>query len=832
MQTQTQSSARSNEPSSPCTSEIDPRWIPACVSARDDKDAELGLPEDDITQPLLSKERSFTHDILELGGADIVQFSAPMYYAEESEGMMHVDIIRLGSMQGRIACMLATEDNTATGGLHYENMWEEIVFEDGEHTKTVSIRIDEDDQWDPTVEFKILLTQPKNCVLGLYLYECRVKILNNDPFPTNKYAAEIEKGQEGVGSIDDWGLFIEYCKINFATAGTKWQTVCVLVFDQVANVFLFVSLWVGVYLVDTIFSVSKETSKELLVPNRYHTAVLVSLWYVLPPILIHVWSSVKVYLDIQGTSRGFLQKALVRTYLDTSHKSRQRLSQGELTFAIEDGAEECALGYVAALSVVALAGRIITVALFIVLFQREFLALSCVFALPTILVTITALRAGVSQKAQKKADEEKVHLVCMTTDVCQKIRLVCDYFKRPMMGDMFAKAVNNHNEAQIPAGIVELNTQFATKILSGVAIVIYIVAMAPSVLNHELSLGIFLATISIFGHLEASCLELNAHLILVIKSFTPLKEFTEFLNLSLELACLKKVNRQRRAKTMSWREKLFSTSAPVAKAGEFKSDHIPISMTNVSFEYTPGVPVLKDVTISVEQGSMVAIVGPHGSGKTTFLNLFCNILIPTTGEVYVPSHLRVLHVAREAMFLQMSLLENLVLGCTKKVDIGRVKAILSLLDLEEVIPVLCNIDDATGIPDANACMRWYGKLSHSSIAKLHIVRALIANPEVMILSRPFQAFEGDLSYDILNILAMHVEEKGLCLPDSGRARRRPRDVFYNTESVSQAVQADVIWQMRPELKTVVETTAEALGATKKPHAHPKNYARCRKFYTA
>merc|ERR1719424_715274 len=87
----------------------------------------------------------------------------------------------------------------------------------------------------------------------------------------------------------------------------------------------------------------------------------------------------------------------------------------------------------------------------------------------------------------------------------------------------------------------------------------------------------------------------------------------------------------------------------------FKSDRISIEVDNLSFEYSNGVPVLKNVSISVPQGHMVAIVGPHNSGKSTLLNLFSNILIPTSGHIFVPSHLRVVHVSREPLFMRASL---------------------------------------------------------------------------------------------------------------------------------------------------------------------------------
>jgi ABC-type bacteriocin/lantibiotic exporter with double-glycine peptidase domain len=59
----------------------------------------------------------------------------------------------------------------------------------------------------------------------------------------------------------------------------------------------------------------------------------------------------------------------------------------------------------------------------------------------------------------------------------------------------------------------------------------------------------------------------------------------------------------------------------------------------VSFRYgADGPPILEDVSLSVEPGEFVALVGPSGSGKSTLLRLLLGFDSPSTGTVYYDGH--------------------------------------------------------------------------------------------------------------------------------------------------------------------------------------------------
>ena len=60
-----------------------------------------------------------------------------------------------------------------------------------------------------------------------------------------------------------------------------------------------------------------------------------------------------------------------------------------------------------------------------------------------------------------------------------------------------------------------------------------------------------------------------------------------------------------------------------------------VEFRDVWFEYTPGVPVLKDINLIAPAGKSIALVGPSGSGKSTLISLVAAFHRPTQGEIFV-----------------------------------------------------------------------------------------------------------------------------------------------------------------------------------------------------
>ena len=96
-----------------------------------------------------------------------------------------------------------------------------------------------------------------------------------------------------------------------------------------------------------------------------------------------------------------------------------------------------------------------------------------------------------------------------------------------------------------------------------------------------------------------------------------------------------------------------------------------IALDHVTFGYVPGKPVLQDVHLDIAPCTTVALVGPTGSGKTTFLNLIPRFYDPLSGEVRIDGmELRVLDVKSIRRHISYLTQEVVVMGITVRENIA------------------------------------------------------------------------------------------------------------------------------------------------------------------
>ena len=79
-----------------------------------------------------------------------------------------------------------------------------------------------------------------------------------------------------------------------------------------------------------------------------------------------------------------------------------------------------------------------------------------------------------------------------------------------------------------------------------------------------------------------------------------------------------------------------------------------VEMEEVSFGYTPERPVIRDLNIKAERGSLVAVVGPTGAGKTTIINLLMRFYDPNSGTITIDGN-DIRRITRKSLRLSYSM---------------------------------------------------------------------------------------------------------------------------------------------------------------------------------
>ena len=179
-----------------------------------------------------------------------------------------------------------------------------------------------------------------------------------------------------------------------------------------------------------------------------------------------------------------------------------------------------------------------------------------------------------------------------------------------------------------------------------------------------------------------------------------------------------------------------------------------IRLSDVVKEYESGTTALKGISLRIEDGEFVFLVGPSGSGKSTIIKLLTGEIVPTSGQIAVNGFSLTNIAERQIPLLRrsigiifqdfrlipsMTVYENVafamhVLNVPRKEIRPRVEYILELVHLE---------DKAKCYPDT---------LSGGEQQRVAVARALVHNPKLVIADEPTGNIDPELSLEMMQLL--------------------------------------------------------------------------------
>ena len=179
-----------------------------------------------------------------------------------------------------------------------------------------------------------------------------------------------------------------------------------------------------------------------------------------------------------------------------------------------------------------------------------------------------------------------------------------------------------------------------------------------------------------------------------------------------------------------------------------------IDFLNVSKTYPNGTHALNDVSLSIDKGEFVFIVGASGAGKSTFLKLIMHEETPTSGEIIINGNKLSKMKRRDVPYLRrhmgivfqdfrliekMNVFDNVAfamraVGENTATIKKRVPYVLSLVGLK---------DKMKNKPS---------ELSGGEQQRVSLARALVNNPEIIVADEPTGNVDPELSHEIIELL--------------------------------------------------------------------------------
>jgi len=168
-----------------------------------------------------------------------------------------------------------------------------------------------------------------------------------------------------------------------------------------------------------------------------------------------------------------------------------------------------------------------------------------------------------------------------------------------------------------------------------------------------------------------------------------------------------------------------------------------------------GLMALKDFSLDVEAGEIVGIIGPNGSGKTTFFNVLSGMYQADNGEVFFDDHpenllalkthqIISLGIARtfqnQRPFNNLSVLENLMIGGHCRTRAGLLSALFSLpgarKEREQLKAYAREVMALFGTRLRSVEMNPAWTLSYANRRRLEIARALTSGGKLLLIDEP------------------------------------------------------------------------------------------------
>lgn len=165
-----------------------------------------------------------------------------------------------------------------------------------------------------------------------------------------------------------------------------------------------------------------------------------------------------------------------------------------------------------------------------------------------------------------------------------------------------------------------------------------------------------------------------------------------------------------------------------------------VNIENVSFSYTKGKPVIENLSINVDDGAYLSVIGENGSGKSTLIKLMLGFYKPTGGKIkiktkkigYVSQRIGNLNNKFPITIYELLYCHLKAIKCKDKKQIFNVLKMVGMEGFKNQL---------------------IGNLSGGQIQRIFIAKALLGSPQLLIFDEIFTGVDEKAQKEIMDILA-------------------------------------------------------------------------------